>query len=69
MKSEKNNEITQYSFGTCKVCKSRDAIFSSRTCNVCHEQKAIVVRQLIAKGLEPGTSKFIQELKDKGVYY
>lgn len=64
-----NLKIEQMTFGTCKICKKKPAIYSNKVCADCWLKKQLVVRELNNKNIEVGTKDFIDELKRKGVYY
>ena len=61
--------ITQMTFGKCKVCKVKEAVYSRGVCKDCEDKRNKVIRKLYEKGLEPGTIAFIEELKKEKVYY
>lgn len=65
------NDITveRMVFGTCKICGRNPAIYSNRICAECWEKKQKVVRKLLSENLGVGTEKFINRLKEMGVYY
>ncbi len=68
-KREMETKAEQVTFGTCKVCKINEGIYSRGVCSECHEKKCKVCRELDEKGLEPGTEEYIKGLKEAGVYY
>ena len=62
-------KIEQVTFGTCKVCKINEAVYSRGICRECHEKKCKIMRELEEKGIDAGTEEYIKELKEAGVYY
>ena len=62
-------KITQMTYGTCKVCRLNEAVYSRGVCRECQEKKDKFCRTMEDKGLEPGTEEYIEGMKKEGVYY
>ena len=58
-------EIKQITFGTCKVCNEKEAVYSRGICKDCQEKKNKVMRELESQGIESGTESFINKLKEE----